>query len=78
MRKTTLESHNNYSMQKTDLKTADIQEIRGFLKWAKMATRQRLQPLKNDQFGSKNKITKNMRKTTLESHNNYSMQKKRI
>ena len=39
MRKTTLKSLNNCSMQKTDLKAANIREIRGFLKWAQMATR---------------------------------------
>ena len=40
-----------------------------------MATRQRLYPLQNGQFGSKNRIAKNMRKSTLESLNNCSMQK---
>ena len=30
MRKTTLKSLNNCSMQKTDLKTANTREIRGF------------------------------------------------
>ena len=42
---------------------------------AKKATRQRLQPLQNGQFGSKNKIAKNMGKTTLQSHYSCSMQK---
>ena len=56
-------------------KTTNIWEIRGFWKLAKMATRERLQPLKNGQFGSTNKIAKNMQKTTLESLNNCSMGK---
>ena len=56
-------------------KTANIGEMRGFSKLAKKATRQRLQPLQNGQFGSKKKIAKNMRKTTLQSHYTCSMQK---
>ena len=31
--------------------------------------------MENGQFGSKNKMAKNMRKTKVESHNNCSMQK---
>ena len=42
MQKTTLQSHNSCSMQKTDGKRANMGEIRGFGQLAKMATRQRL------------------------------------
>ena len=40
-----------------------------------MATRQRIYPLQNGQFGWKNKIVQDMRKTTLKSHNIWSIQK---
>ena len=40
-----------------------------------MAITERLYPLQDGQFGSKNKIAKNMRKLTLESLDNCSMQK---
>ena len=42
-----------------------------------MATLQSLQPLQNGQFGSKIKIHKNMRETTLQAHKKCSMEKKK-
>ena len=42
--------------QKRVEKTANIREMRGFWKLAKMATMERLWPFQNCQFGSKNKI----------------------
>ena len=39
-----------------------------------MATLQRLSPLQNGQFGSKIKIAKTMRKTSLQAHYNRSTQ----
>ena len=41
-----------------------------------MASMQRLQPLQNHHFGSKNKIVKNISKTSLQAHHSYSMKKK--
>ena len=61
--------------KKPTWKTANIREVRGFWKWAKMATRERLWPWQNGQFGLKNKIAKNMRKSTVECFNNSSIQK---
>jgi len=37
---------------------------------------QRLKPLQNYQFGSKNKIAKNISETNLKAHYNYSVKKK--
>ena len=49
--------------------------MRPFSLLAKMARMQRLQPLQNHQFGSKNKIAKNISKTSLQAHYTYSMKK---
>ena len=49
-------------------KTANIRKMRPFSKWPKMATMQRLQPKQNTQFGSKDKIASNMRKTFVQTH----------
>ena len=52
-------------------KTPNIQEIRQPLRSAiskRLPPMQRLQPLQNAQFGSKNKNDKNMRKLILQEH----------
>ena len=56
-------------------KAANIWEMTPFLKLAKMATMQRLQPLQSGQFGSKIKIAKNMQKAAVEAHYSCFMQK---
>ena len=49
--------------------------MRPFWNLAKMATMQRLEPLQRGQFGSKNKIAKNMRKAAVEAYYSCFMQK---
>ena len=75
MGKATLQSHQSCSVQKTTAKIVNIRKMTAFRKWPKLATMQRLQPTQNGQFGSKIKIHKNMRKTTLQSHQSCSVQK---
>ena len=76
MRKTTLESHNNCSMQKTDLKNSSYSRNKRILKMRKKWPLGKGYSLcKMDSLDQKNKVAKNMRKTTLESHNICSIQK---
>ena len=56
MRKTFLETHLSCSMKKNLEKTANIRKMRAFRKWPNMTTMQRLKPMQNTQFRSKNKI----------------------
>ena len=84
MRKTTHEAHYSSSFQNTLEKAPNVRKMRRFLKLAKMATMQNghyakmatmQRPLQNGQFASKNKIVKNMRKTTPQAHHRCSFQK---
>ena len=45
MRKMSLQTHQNCSMQKTAEKTANNRKVRAFRKGTKLATMQRLQPM---------------------------------
>ena len=55
-------------MQKKARKPANIPEMRAFSKGPKMGAMQRLQPMQNTHFGSKNKIASNTPKTFLQTH----------
>ena len=56
-------------------KTANIRKMRAFLKWPKKVTVQRLKPMQNAPFRSKNKIAWNMQKTFPQTPKSCSMQK---
>ena len=81
MRKTIPQEHYNSSVEKnSSKKTLKISEIKRFWKSAilqRLQPMQRLQPLENDQFGSKIKNAQSMRKTSLQEHQSCSVQKKR-
>ena len=76
MRKTTLQTHYSCSAQKTAPKTTNIKKNGRFLKMGKIGHHAKaIVFAKNGQFGSKIKILKNMRKTTLQTHYSCSAQK---
>ena len=77
MRKTTPQSHQSCSVQKTPSKKANIRNMTALPKWPKLASIQVPQSLQNGHFGKKIEMHKNLQKTTLLSHQTCSVQKKK-
>ena len=75
MQKTSLEPQQKCSTQKSTSKTPNIPKIASVPKSEKFAIIHGLQPWENRQFGSKIKMFKNMRKTSLQPQQKYSTQK---
>ena len=78
LRKTILQEHQTCSVPKTAIKNTNIREMRPILKSAILQRPQPMQslyPLQDGQFGSKIKNAKNMRKTILQEHQSFSVQK---
>ena len=69
MRKTTVHTHYSCSVQKTAPKDTQYSKNGHFLEMGKIGHHAKaIVFAKNGQFGSKIKILKNMRKTTLQTH----------
>ena len=75
MRNTSLGPRQKCFTQKSTTKTPNIPKITGGQKSENFPIMHGLQPLQNRQFGSKIKMFKNMRKTSLEPHQKCSTQK---
>ena len=75
MLKTSLEPQKKCSKQKSTPKTPNVGKITSVLKSEKCAIMHGLQPFKNGQFGSKIKMLKNIRKTSLQPQQKCSKQK---
>ena len=69
MRKKSLKTHQNCSIQKTARKKSYYSKNESILKMAKNGPKAKaIAHAKYPQFGSKNKIALNMRKTSLQTH----------
>ena len=66
MLKTSLEPQQKCSKQKSTPKTPNSRKITSVPKWEKYAIMHGLYPFQNGQFGSKIKMLRNIRKTSLE------------
>ena len=75
MRKTSLKPKQKCSTQKSTPKTPNSRKVARVPKSEKFPIMHGLQPLQNRQFGSKIKMFKNMRKTSLEPQQKCSTQK---